>query len=76
MLNPALNIIGGRITLKKTSGSNVACNICTQYTITHALSMQKAPKPTVTMYLTDKKHLISTDDKKSRYNRYSFIQDF
>jgi len=24
MLNPALNIIGGRITLKKTSGSKVA----------------------------------------------------
>jgi len=32
MLNPALNIIGGRITLKKTSGSNVACNTFAHFT--------------------------------------------
>jgi len=31
MLNPALNIIGGKITLKKTSGSNVAYNTFTDF---------------------------------------------
>jgi len=34
MLNPALNIIGGKMTLKNTSGSNVAYNTFTHSTST------------------------------------------
>ena len=41
MLNPALNIIGGRITLKKTSGSNVACNTFINFTLAIKRSSHK-----------------------------------